>query len=222
MIALFSILSPGVAEWKDNNTNAAEVTAGDNALLESGLHETLQVDGQNTGVLKSKSVDSWLTGSDIFSAKLASSEGLTVTDQSGIAHNYAAKTTQYISLPTGANQPIEGYNVAMGGQSFYDFSNSFDIAPELDFGLSVNDPELKNLFNLGISSEDSPDDLINKFLKSFGESGLGNNMDMLLKPNNFMYGVEFDRSNSQTNNGVTCNWGDSQKVALDYAWLKRL
>jgi hypothetical protein len=110
----------------------------------------------------------------------------------------------------------------MGGQSFYDFSNSFDIAPELDFGLSVNDPELKNLFNLGISSEDSPDDLINKFLKSFGESGLGNNMDMLLKPNNFMYGVEFDRSNSQTNNGVTCNWGDSQKVALDYAWLKRL
>jgi hypothetical protein len=97
MIALFSILSPGVAEWKDNNTNAAEVTAGDNALLESGLHETLQVDGQNTGVLKSKSVDSWLTGSDIFSAKLASSEGLTVTDQSGIAHNYAAKTTQYNS-----------------------------------------------------------------------------------------------------------------------------
>lgn len=219
MIALFIISSPGVSEWKDATTSTAEVVAGDEALLESGVHTNLQVDGQNPDVLKSKSVDSWLAGKDIFSANLASSEDLTITDENGILHKYSTKTKQYITLPKGSTQATEGYDVAMVGQSFYDFSDSFDITPELDFGLSINDPELKKILDLGISSEDSPKDLINKFLKSFGESGLGSNMDRFFEPNNLMYGAEYDRAYSDSNNGVTCNWGDSQKVALDYAWL---
>ncbi|MHB8119469.1 MAG: hypothetical protein ACYDHX_12175 [Methanothrix sp.] len=219
MITLFIISSPGISEWKDVTTSTAEVVAGNEALLESGVQTNLQVDGQNTDVLKSKSVKSSLIGADIYSANLASSEDLTVTDENGIVHQYSTATKQYITLPAASNQATEGYDVAMVGQSFYDFTDSFDITPELDFGLSVNDPELNNLLDLGISSDDSPNDIINKFLISFGESGLGNNMDRFLEPNNLMYGAEYERAYSDSNNGVNCDWGDSQKVSIDYAWL---
>jgi hypothetical protein len=67
---------------------------------------------------------------------------------------------------------------------------------------------------------DSPKDIINKFLLAFGESGLGRSMDRFLEPNNLMYGAEYEWSDSISRNGVTCSWGESQKVSVDYSWLK--
>ncbi|MDM7913631.1 MAG: hypothetical protein QUS09_11095 [Methanotrichaceae archaeon] len=107
----------------------------------------------------------------------------------------------------------------MSGRSFYDFSESFDTTPDLDFGLTIGDSELGDLLNLGISSDDSPADIINKFLKAFGEGGLGRNMERFLEPNNLMYGAEYERSFSDYRNGVTCSWGDAQKVSVNYGWL---
>ena len=92
LIALFSIVSPGVSEWKDSTSNSADVVAGDNALLESGLHNNLQFERGNPDALTSKSVDNWLTGTDLFSAKLASSDDLTITDGNGVVHKYATTT----------------------------------------------------------------------------------------------------------------------------------
>ena len=220
MIALYIISSPGCSEWKDVTTTTAEVLAGNEAFLASGVHTSLEVDGQNPDVLKSKSVDGWLIGKDIYSANLGSSEDLAITDKDGIVHKYSTRTKQYITLPKGSTPATEGFDVAMSGLSLYDFSDSFDIAPELYSGLNIStDPELKKFLDLKILPEDSPKDIINKFLKSFGESGLGSNMDRFLEPNNLMYGAEYDRAYSDSKNGVTCSWGDSQKVALDYAWL---
>jgi hypothetical protein len=223
ILALFVISNPAVSEWKDKTTNSAEVVAGDEAYLESGVITNLKADAQNPDLLASKEAETYLIGKDIYSASLASAEDLSITDANGVAHKYGATTKQYITLPKGLLKD-EGYNVNMAGYTSYDFSDSFDITPELGFGLSITDPkmsdsELSNLLNLDISADDSPKDLINKFLKSFGESGLGRNMDRFLEPNNLMYGAEFDRPNFESKNGVTCSWGESQKVSLDYSWL---
>ena len=224
MIVFLIISTPGSAEWKDTTTKTAEVTAGDEAYLESGVKTDLIVDAQNPGVLKSKTTSTYLTGKDIYSANLASTEDFTVTDEDGVVHNYATATKQYITLPASSAQSDEGYDIDMAGYSFYDFSDRYDIMSELGFGLSITDPEtsdseLDTFLALNISADDSPTDLINKFMASFGESGLGSNIDSFLEPNNLMYGAEFERPNSESKNGVTCNWGDSQKVSIDYAWL---
>lgn len=224
MFALFAISNTAVSEWKDSTSKEAEVVAGNEAYLESGVKTNLQVDAQNPDVIVSKKADTYLIGKDIYSANLASTEDFSITDKNGVVYKYATTTKQYITLPKGSLKD-EGYNVDMAGYTFYDFTDSFDITPELGFGLSITDPEmsdseLNNLLDLHFSADDSPKDLINKFIKSFGESGLGHNMDRFLEPNNLMYGAEFERPNFESKNGVTCNWGDSQKISLDYAWLK--
>ena len=221
MIAFLIISTTGSAEWKDTTTKTAEVTAGDEAYLESGVKTDLVVDAQNPGVLKSKTTSTYLTGKDIYSANLASTEDFTVTDENGVVHNYATATKQYITLPGSSAQSDRGYDIDMAGYTFYDFADGYDIMPELSFGMSITDLVRggSGLSDLDFSADDSPSDLINRFMESFGESGLGGSIDGFMEPNNLMYGAEFERPNSESKNGVTCNWGDSQKVSIDYAWL---
>lgn len=215
LVLLIAILTLSVpvapVEWSDTNTNEIKFVTGTPAVVDSGLRVDIAPG------LQSKSVEHWAVGTNVLSGEIKTSEKLSVVDDSGLVHTYGANSKQYITLPS---QSSEGNNVALTGRSFYDFSDGFDTLPYIELYLTVDDPELEKLFNLGVSSGDSPKDIINKFLLAFGESGLGRNMNRFLEPNNLMYGAEYDWSDSISRNGVTCSWGESQKVSLDYSWLK--
>lgn len=203
--------SAASVEWSDSNTNTIKFVTGTPTTVNSGLRAVIAPD------LQSKTVEHWAAGTNVMSGEIQTTEKLTVVDDSGLVHTYGTNSRQYITLPS---QSSEGNNVVLQGKSVYDFSSGFDTFPDIEQYLVINDPELAKLFNLGISTGDSPKDIINKFLLAFGESGLGRSMDRFLEPNNLMYGAEYEWSDSISRNGVTCSWGESQKVSVDYSWLK--
>jgi len=212
LIAILTLSVPAApVEWSDTNTNEIKFVTGTPAVVDSGLKVDISPG------LQSKSVEHWAVGTNVVSGEIKTSEKLSVVDDGGLVHTYGTSSKQYITLPP---QSSQGNNVALSGRSFYDFSDGFDTLPDIELYLTVDDPELEKLFNLGISGDDSPKDIINKFLLAFGESGLGRNMDRFLEPNNLMYGAEYEWSDSVSRNGVTCSWGESQKVSVDYSWLK--
>lgn len=209
---LLAISCPAASvEWSDTNSNYISFVTGTPAVVDSGLRVDIAPG------LQSKSVEHWAVGTNVLSGDIHTSDKLTVVDDNGLVRTYGANSKQYITLPS---QSSQGNNVALAGKSKYDFSEGFDTLPDIELYLTIDDPELEKLLNLKISSNDSPKDIINKFLLAFGESGLGRNMDRFLEPNNLMYGAEYDWSGSISRNGVTCRWGESQKVSLDYSWLK--
>lgn len=212
IVILLALSGPAATvEWSDTNSNEISFVTGTPTVVDSGLKVSIAPG------LQSKSVEHWAVGTNVLSGEIRTSEKLTVVDDSGLVHTYGANSRQYITLPS---QSSQGNNVALKGKSVYDFSSGFDTLPDIELYLTVDDPELEKLFNLGISAGDSPKDIINKFLLAFGESGLGRSMDRFLEPNNLMYGAEYDWGDSISRNGVTCSWGESQKVSLDYSWLK--
>lgn len=212
LIAILLALSGPAAqvEWSDSNTNTIKFVTGTPSVVDTGIRVDRSQD-------LSRTVEHWAVGTNVLSGEIQTSERLTVMDDAGLVHTYGTSSKQYITLPS---QSSEGKNVALSGKSSYDFSKGFDTLPDIELYLTIDDPELEKLFNLGVSADDSPKDIINKFLLAFGESGLGRNMDRFLEPNNLMYGAEYERGGSDSRNGVTCSWGESQKVSIDYSWLK--
>ncbi|MGB9901831.1 hypothetical protein [Methanothrix sp.] len=215
LVLLIAILalsgSAASVEWSDSNTNTINFVTGTPTAVSSGLSVDIAPG------LQSKTVEHWAAGTNVMSGEIQTTEKLSVVDDSGLVRTYGTNSRQYITLPS---QSSEGNNVVLQGKSVYDFSSGFDTLPDIQLYLTIDDPELEKLFNLGISAGDSPKDIINKFLLAFGESGLGRSMDRFLEPNNLMYGAEYEWSDSISRNGVTCSWGESQKVSVDYSWLK--
>lgn len=204
------------AEWQDSNTNTAKVVAGNPTTVDSGIKVDINTVESDKSQLLSKYVEHWIVGTNIQSADLQTSENLVVKDDDGIVHKYTKSSKQYISLPS---QSSNGYDLYLLEGSYYDFSKGFDTIADIQSSLIINNPELEKIFNLEISSKDSPADVINKFLVAFGESKLSKNMDIFLGRSNLMHGAEYELGDSISRNGVTCNWLESQKVSADYSRL---
>ena len=195
LAALTLMIGLGVsAPWESSDTLAASIKGGNPATLTTLSDSNINV-GSNEFT---KNVNDALhaTGAN----NVAFSSGTTLT-RTADGHTYTTGSSLSEQLTLPKDSTVELSRIQQ--TDFTDLQNPLNY-----FGTSVSgDPEFQRLFPSG-----SLDDIMKNF---FSEAGGAPDLSMVNSLSNLGYLGNYKVSNSDSNNGVTCVWGNEQDTYID-------
>lgn len=214
-LAMILLLPIGLSDlWSSHDRTEAKAVVGTAGTLDTSLERNLHI--ADDGSVLTKETTSSLVATGAKGIEYQTSNQFT-RSINGETTTTKSSTAQQLSLPDNSQ-----FNVAMEQNSFTDFSDLDDPLTELGSSMKFwnGDQEASDLFSLISDPSDTTNDLINKFLANFGDAETGMmDTDKLQNLQNFQLGLAYDHMDTAARNGMTCTWGTSQNIAIDYSKL---